>query len=74
MKNKIYISLLVALVLVVVGWQASPTKYEYKFDFNTTEKKCNELSAQGWELVAIAGQGGGSMSSNITEFVFKRAK
>lgn len=80
MKNKIYIALLVVLVLCFGSYVTrsksapAPVVFEYKFAYSPNEKKCNELSAQGWELVAITSEGGGTMSSNITQFVFKRPK
>ena len=47
--------------------------FEYKIEYKLSEKKANELGAQGWELVAMGSTGSGS-SSNIIEYVFKRAK
>lgn len=78
MKNKLYIALL-ALVLgfyfVNSRSQAAsvPVAYEYKFDFNTSEKKANELGSQGWDLVAVQSTGPG-LGNNVPTYVFKRAK
>lgn len=77
MKNKIYIALLVVLVLCfgsyVTKSAPAPVTYEYKFDFNTSEKKANELGSQGWDLVAVQSTGPG-LGNNVPTYVFKRAK
>lgn len=80
MKNKIYIALL-ALVLgfyfVNSKSQAapSPATWEYKLVDSPSEKKCNELGAEGWELVTITTKGGSSsMSMTSPLYAFKRAK
>ena len=60
MKNKLFVVLLVALVLVAAGfkYQASEPKWEYKIEAATggEQLEANYLTAlgkQGWELVAV---------------------
>lgn len=51
------IILLVSICLLVLSVGAfsapTPTGYEYKFEYKCTEKKANELAANGWELVTM---------------------
>jgi hypothetical protein len=68
------ISLLICLLCVGATYQsAAPRQFEYKFEFNPSEKKANELGALGWELVAIQSTGPGT-GNNIPTYVFRRVK
>jgi hypothetical protein len=75
MKKTLPIIALVLLSLVSIAWVQSskPVQWEYKFDFNTSEKKANELGAQGWELVAIQSTGPG-VGHNVSTYAFRRVK
>lgn len=74
MKNKHYLLIVVLLLAVLsLGARFSTPTYEYKFEYGPSEKKCGELSTQGWELVAIGAAGGGGLG-NVPQFVFRRAK
>jgi hypothetical protein len=76
MKNKIVLAVLLLVCLVTFGFQVRPTqRWEYKVEYHGTisEKKLNELGAEGWELVSteISIKNG---DSNVTSFYFKRQK
>lgn len=76
MKNKILVALLILTCLFGFGFQLRPAqKWEYKVEYHGTisEKKLNELGAEGWELVSteISIKNG---DSNVTSFYFKRSK
>lgn len=73
MKNKLLLLILLLAVLTLGARFSTPT-YEYKFETSISEKKANELGAQGWELVAVDSRSGGGTVVSITTFVFKRAK
>lgn len=75
MKN-ILITLILALcVVATVGFTQQPSRpqWEYKFEYNVSEKKANTLGANGWELVAV-GSAGSGITSNVETYVFKRAR
>jgi len=66
--------LVLCLTLLSISAIAQPQKtWEYKFEYNVSEKKANELGQQGWELVTIGAPGSGP-TSNVETFVFKRQK
>ena len=69
---------LIIAVSVLVAFSQTPKPnlviWEYKFEFQCTEKKANQLGAEGWELVAIQPPSNVGISNNISTYVFKRAK
>jgi hypothetical protein len=72
MRNKTLIIALLLVCLVGVGFQVGSTKrWEYKVEYNATEKKLNQLGDQGWELVGASPE---ASTSNLTGFYFKRQK
>ncbi|MCM3871968.1 MAG: hypothetical protein ND895_14890 [Pyrinomonadaceae bacterium] len=73
--NRLFLTLtLVVGILFTTAWAQQPrNQWEYKFEFNVTEKKANALGAEGWELVTASAPASGS-TSNVETFVFKRAK
>ena len=73
MKNLI-LFLVLCLSVLSISAIAQPRKtWEYKFQYNVSEKKANDLGEQGWELVTIGALGSG-LTSNVETFVFKRQK
>ena len=73
MKNKLLVITLLAVVFISVAWSQSKSQWEYKFEYGISEKKANELGAQGWELCTASSAGSG-IASNVETFVFKRPK
>lgn len=76
MRRKLLIVLILLAVFFIGGFtfaQKSQPQYEYKFEYNVSEKKANQLGAEGWELVTASATGSGP-ASNVETFVFKRAK
>lgn len=76
MNRKYLLVIALAVCVLFVGaWSARtvPVQYEYKYEFNASEKKANEMGAQGWELVAAPVSINGSLSNTVT-FVFRRVK
>lgn len=73
MKNILITLMLTLGLLFTVAAQQPRTNWEYKFEFNLSEKKANSLGAEGWELVTASSAGSG-LASNVETFVFKRAK
>jgi hypothetical protein len=77
MRNKLpYIASLLLAVLLFAGWTSQAPRraaYEYKFEFDCSEKKANSLGADGWELVAIQSPGPG-MGNNVPTYAFRRVK
>lgn len=74
MKKLIITAALLALALLSLAFvQPKPVQWEYKTEHHGTmsEKKLNELGAEGWELVAIGREP--SLNSHQT-FYFKRQK
>lgn len=72
MKKRIYLACAVVALLFVVGWTQQPKQaWEYKIEYNISEKKLNQLADQGWELVAASPE---ASTSNLTGFYFKRPK
>jgi hypothetical protein len=78
MRGKIYILILVAVLLFVVGWTRSAPRemWEYKvvviFERQTEmEQGLNKLGSEGWELAAYSPLSNGSSSGT---FIFKRPK
>ena len=69
----LFIAVLFYAVLAKPELSSQVTVFEYKFDYNTSEKKANELGAQGWELVAVQSTGPG-LANNVPTYVFKRVK
>lgn len=74
MKTKILIIAIILSTLFVTAWtvQNAPQKiFEYKYEDKPSEKKANDLGADGWELVAIQS----ATSNNYSAiYVFKREK
>jgi hypothetical protein len=85
MRKKMLLGMAVAVLLCVVGWtsyaqRSNPSKvsYEYQVMADPTEimnfdegvKKLNELGAQGWELVGVAGPS----EHSGTRLYFRRIK
>lgn len=64
------------LVLTVTAWSSSPAAetWEYKIEYKISEKKANELGAQGWELAAIESPSAAGIGNNVPTYVFKRSK
>jgi hypothetical protein len=76
LKKLLIIVLVIASSLVALGatfQSSSKTTWEYKFEYSPSEKKVNELGAQGWELAAIQSTGPG-LGNNVATYVFKRQK
>lgn len=72
MKRNLITACLVLLILSVSAWtQVSKPQWEYKIEYNATEKKLNQLAAQGWELIAVSPD---AETKNLTGFYFKRAQ
>jgi len=72
MKKKILIAALLLVSVVSTGFQVrSIQKWEYKIEYNASEKKLNQLGAEGWELVGASPE---ASTSNLTGFYFKREK
>lgn len=74
MKNKLLLIAVLVLAFLTIGARFTPTTYEYKFETSISEKKANELGAEGWELVGFDSRSGGGTVVHITTFVFKRPK
>lgn len=74
MKNKLLLIAVLVLAFLTIGARFTPTTYEYKVASLPSEKKLNELGAEGWELCAIETKGGAMGSAPIGTYVFKRAK
>lgn len=64
MKKNLLLIALAALLLVGWTFQIKPS-WEYKVVNSPTEKKINEVAAQGWEVVTVDG---------YHNMIFKRAK
>lgn len=60
---------IVLCVLFLVGWQMQKPTWEYKVENGISEKKINELGAQGWEIASC-----GSYNGGMPYCIFKRAK
>lgn len=75
MKRNLLTILAIVSFLFLFGFTYSqnskPVTFEYKFEDGCTEKRANELGAQGWELAGIQAQGGMRISPI---YVFKKAK
>jgi hypothetical protein len=58
-------------VVLLEALRDSPARqrYEYKFEHAPTEKRANELAADGWELIAVESAGAGRI---VPTYVFKR--
>lgn len=73
--KRILITLALVLSILSIGWanqQPKPQSWEYKFEYKISEKRTNDLAAQGWELV-----GAGTDNAGMTMvgfLVFKRAR
>lgn len=57
--------IIVLAVLFLVGWTVQSSSFEYKVVHSPTEKKINEVAAQGWELVTV---------DTYANYIFKRSK
>lgn len=76
MKRKLLIGSVMLSLLLFAGFafaQKPQPQWEYKFLYEASEKKSNELGSQGWELVAIQSTGPG-LANNVPTYVFKRQK
>lgn len=71
MKRLVIALLLVCAITVMAQQPQTTNKWEYKFEHKVSEKRANELAAQGWELTAIGNEAEGVMAS-IPFMVFKR--
>lgn len=70
MKRNILVIVLLASLMFLLGFTVqSKPQWEYKFVLSPTEKKTNQLAAEGWELTAVD-----SSSDNLPTFVFKRSR
>ena len=49
------------------------TRWEYRFESGPSEKKANDIGAEGWEFVAVQPAGPGA-GSNAPTYIFKRAR
>lgn len=65
--------LLLAVCLLTVSATSQRPSWEYKFEYKMSEKKANDLAAEGWELIIASSHGSGP-ASNVTEYVFRRPK
>lgn len=75
MKTFLMIVVLLLSVIVATGLTSQPQKaWEYKLEFKMSEKKANELGAQGWELAAIESTSTAGIGNNVPVYVFKRLK
>ena len=82
-NKKILFSIIGSILLLIVAILSftpiqnaktqTPIVWEYKFEQAVSEKKANELGAQGWELAGIQSPSGG-MAHPIPIYVFKRQK
>lgn len=76
MKNKLLlVALLVLACSLFVGWTNQKPSWEYHIEYHGTisEKKLNELGAQGWDLTSTVGEAKNG-DTNLTAFYFKRAR
>lgn len=73
MKKTLTIAVLVLGLLFTVAWSQQSRTWEYKFEYDCSEKKANGLGTLGWELIAIQSTGPG-MANNVSTYVFKRVK
>lgn len=73
MKNRLLLvtALSVSLLSAGFAYQSKPVQYEYKIQYDASEKKLNDLAAQGWEVVAV---GAGGTSVTVPVFVLKRPR
>lgn len=61
------------LVLTVGAFSARPAPtWEYKLEYKISEKKANDLSVQGWELIGAGTDNAGTL--NIGFLIFRRQK
>jgi hypothetical protein len=73
MRNRILLAALLLVSLVCVGFarqSQSPThaSWEYKVEKDASEKRINELGADGWKLIAV------SRGQALSSFYFERAR
>jgi len=55
MRILLIVCLILALLTIGASKPSAPASaWEYKFEYKCTEKKANELAANGWELVAMS--------------------
>lgn len=73
MKTLIIFVVLLAVFAISIGAAQSHPTWEYKFVYEASEKKANQLGQEGWELVAIQSTGPG-LGNNVPAYVFKRSK
>lgn len=75
MKTKIPLTLLGLILFVTIGAsQSQRATWEYKLEYKMSEKKANELGAQGWDLAAIESTSGAGLGTNVPVYVFKRQR
>lgn len=73
--KRILLSLTLVLSILTIAWanqQPKTQQWEYKLEFKISEKKANELAAQGWELVGAGSENAGPVS--VSFLMFKRPK
>ena len=73
MRILLIVSICLLFLSAVAFSRPTSATYEYKFEYKMSERKANELGAQGWELAAIESTGPG-ISNNVPTYVFKRAR
>jgi len=73
MKTKLlFVLAIICFVCLSAKPQSKPSSWEYKFQYQCTDKKANELAAEGWELVNMTASGSGMTTA--VNCAFKRAK
>lgn len=73
-KILITLALVLSILTLSAVTQQKPQQWEYKLEFKMSEKKANELGAQGWELAAIESTSTAGIGNNVPVYVFKRQK
>jgi len=73
MKRYVVALLLICAITVMAQQPQTPVRWEYKFEYKVSEKKANELAGQGWELMTIGNEAGGTLAA-VPFMVFKRQK
>lgn len=75
--RKLLIAVLCVVLFASFSRPQTTTKtrgqFEYKYEYNCSEKKANELGADGWQLVAVE-SANGRVTGNVSTYVFKREK
>lgn len=75
MKTVITVALLSILLFVTIAAsQPQRSTWEYKLEYKMSERKANELGAQGWELAGIESASGTGLAGNVPTYIFKRQR